>query len=98
MKMSSPSAEMVVPWAWLPSNPIEFEPFSDNYRENPYPIYRELRDHAPVHYAPRAKAFVLSRYDDVLAVGNRSADYFHPGKSIDFLSKLGELVSCALGR
>lgn len=33
-----------------------------------------------------------------LAVGNRDSDYFHPGKSMDFLSKLGELVSCALGR
>ncbi|MGI9329147.1 MAG: DUF484 family protein [Gammaproteobacteria bacterium] len=33
-----------------------------------------------------------------LAVGNRDAEYFHPGKSIDFLAKLGELVSCALSR
>ena len=33
-----------------------------------------------------------------LAVGNRDSDYFHPGKSIDFLAKLGEMVSCALTR
>ena len=32
-----------------------------------------------------------------LAVGSRDADHFHPGKSIDFLGHLGELVTCALG-
>lgn len=31
-----------------------------------------------------------------LAIGNRDADYFHPGKSMDFLSRLGDLVGCAL--
>jgi uncharacterized protein YigA (DUF484 family) len=31
-----------------------------------------------------------------LAIGNRDADHFHPGKSIDFLARLGELVACAL--
>jgi len=31
-----------------------------------------------------------------LAIGSRSADHFHPGVSIDFLSRLGELVSGAL--
>ncbi len=33
-----------------------------------------------------------------LAIGSRDADHFHPGKSIDFLNRLGELVSCALAR
>lgn len=32
-----------------------------------------------------------------LAVGSRDVDHFHPGKSIDFLGRLGELVTCALG-
>ena len=31
-----------------------------------------------------------------LAVGSRDVDHFHPGKSIDFLGRLGELVTCAL--
>lgn len=31
-----------------------------------------------------------------LAVGSRDVDHFHPGKSIDFLARLGELVTCAL--
>ncbi len=31
-----------------------------------------------------------------LAIGSRDADYFHPGKSLDFLTRLGELLGCAL--
>jgi uncharacterized protein YigA (DUF484 family) len=31
-----------------------------------------------------------------LAIGSRDADYFHPGKSMDFLSRLGDLLGCAL--
>lgn len=31
-----------------------------------------------------------------MAIGARDADHFHPGKSIDFLTRLGELVACAL--
>jgi cytochrome P450 len=46
---------------------IEFEPLSNRWQQDPYPVYRELRDSAPVHYAPDSDAFVLSRYDDVLA-------------------------------
>lgn len=31
-----------------------------------------------------------------LAIGSRDPEHFHPGKSIDFLARLGELVSAAL--
>jgi hypothetical protein len=31
-----------------------------------------------------------------LAIGSRDSEHFHPGMSIDFLARLGELVSCAL--
>jgi uncharacterized protein YigA (DUF484 family) len=31
-----------------------------------------------------------------LAIGSRDVDYFHPGKSMDFLSRLGDLLGCAL--
>jgi len=32
----------------------------------------------------------------MLAIGSRDADYFHPGKSMDFLSRLGDLLGGAL--
>jgi uncharacterized protein YigA (DUF484 family) len=33
-----------------------------------------------------------------LAIGSVDADRFHPGMSIDFLTRLGDLVSAALRR
>jgi uncharacterized protein YigA (DUF484 family) len=32
----------------------------------------------------------------MLAIGSRDADYFHPGQSMDFLARLGDLLGCAL--
>jgi len=46
--------------------PIEYEPFSARWRDDPYPAYRELRDHAPLHFAPESDCFCLSRHEDVL--------------------------------
>lgn len=31
-----------------------------------------------------------------LAIGSHDPEHFHPGKSIDFLARLGELVACSL--
>jgi len=33
-----------------------------------------------------------------LAIGARDPDHFHPGKSIDFLTRIGELITAALDR
>jgi len=35
---------------------------------NPYPLYRELREQAPVHWDPYLHAWVVTRYDDVITV------------------------------
>jgi uncharacterized protein YigA (DUF484 family) len=32
-----------------------------------------------------------------LVIGSRDAAHFHPGKRMDFLTRIGELVSIALG-
>ncbi len=47
---------------------VHYEPFSPNDRDDPFPVYRELRDHAPVHWAPESKCYCVSRYDDVMAI------------------------------
>lgn len=44
---------------------IQYEPFSEAARINPYPFYKALREHAPVYWAAGAGAWVVSRYDDV---------------------------------
>ncbi len=48
--------------------PVLYEPFSSEWRSDPYPVYRELRDHDPVHWAPESDCFCISRYEDVLYV------------------------------
>ena len=47
---------------------LRFEPFDPALRSDPYGAYRRLRDEAPVHFAPEANVWCVSRYDDVLQV------------------------------
>ena len=46
---------------------IEFNPYSYEIHEDPYPVYRELRVHARVYRNDALGFWALSRYDDVLA-------------------------------
>lgn len=47
--------------------PVEFDPFSADYFDDPYETYRRLRDEAPVYVSERYGFYALSRYDDVVA-------------------------------
>ena len=47
---------------------LDYDPFFSEHREDPYPTYAELRREAPVYWAERSKTWVVSRYDDVMAV------------------------------
>lgn len=42
-----------------------FDPMSPEMLDDPYPIYRQLRDEDPVYYSKRFKTWILTRYDDV---------------------------------
>ncbi len=46
--------------------PFEFDPFST--QDDPYPIYRRLRDEAPVHYSEERRVWSVTRFDDVMHV------------------------------
>src|SRR5262245_57097584 len=48
--------------------PVEYDPFETRWRRDPYPIYRALRESDPVHWAPGAGCYCVSRYDEVLMV------------------------------
>jgi cytochrome P450 len=52
-----------------------FEPFRIEDTSNPYPAYRELRDHAPVHWAPESGVWCVSRFEDVATVLRSADDY-----------------------
>jgi cytochrome P450 len=49
---------------------LDYDPMSPRWRDDPYPVYRALRDRAPVHHAGAARMYCVSRYDDVQAVLN----------------------------
>lgn len=46
---------------------IHYDPFDYVVQQNPYPIYRELRDHAPIYHVEQHNFWVLSRYSDIQA-------------------------------
>jgi cytochrome P450 len=46
---------------------VFWSPFSKEITANPYPVYRALRDEAPVYHNEELDLYALSRYDDVLA-------------------------------
>jgi cytochrome P450 len=47
------------------SGSAAFDPFSAQIPDDPYPMYRELRDHAPVYRNDARDFWALSRFDDV---------------------------------
>ena len=51
---------------------LDYDPFSPRFRDDPYPAYRELREHAPVHFAPDSKLFCVARHEDVVQVLRRA--------------------------
>jgi len=44
---------------------VEFNPYDPELHQDPYPVYRWLRDEAPVHHNERLRFYTLSRYADV---------------------------------
>jgi cytochrome P450 len=47
---------------------VEFNPWSPDFRADPYPHYTRLRTHDPVHFVEHPGMWVLTRYADVAAV------------------------------
>lgn len=46
---------------------LEFDPVSQEYFDNPYEIYRRMRDEAPLYYDEREDFYALTRHADVAA-------------------------------
>src|SRR5262245_34859959 len=45
---------------------LEFDPLAT--QADPYPLYRRLRDEAPVHHSEKRRVWSVTRYDDVMHV------------------------------
>jgi cytochrome P450 len=46
---------------------VEYNPFSRAVADNPFPVYRRLRDEAPVYHKEEVGFYALSRFDDVMS-------------------------------
>jgi cytochrome P450 len=60
---------------------VEFNPYDPELHDDPYPVYRRLRDEFPVHHNPELRFWTLSRYDDVLGA-LQAPDRFISGKGV----------------
>src|SRR5262245_11766410 len=50
-----------------PVDSFIFDPASPAFDEDPYPFYKYLRENAPVYWWAKGGAWVVTRYEDVLA-------------------------------
>ena len=80
------------------TEPLEFDPYSDVFFNDPYDVYRRLRDDAPVYRNDHYGFYALSRYDDVVAAHRdwRTFTSTH-GITIDMLTDPGS-ADAAPGR
>jgi len=74
-------------------SPAEFDPFSDEYFDDPYDLYRRLRDERPVYFNEQYGFWALFRYDDVCAAHKdwQSLSSTH-GVDLSTLSKPPEFI------
>jgi len=72
---------------------VEFDPFSDEYFNDPTEVYQRLRDEAPVYFSERYGFYALSRFADVVAA-HRDWQGFSSSHGIELssLSRGPELI------
>jgi len=70
-----------------------FDPFSDEYFDDPYDLYRRLRDEVPVFFSEQYGFWALFRYDDVCQA-HKEWQTFSSSHGVDLstLSKPPELI------
>ncbi|MBA2610028.1 MAG: cytochrome P450 [Actinobacteria bacterium] len=61
---------------------VEFDPFSDEYFNDPTEVYRRLRDEAPVYFSEQYGFYALSRFVDVVSA-HRDWQRFSSAHGVD---------------
>ncbi len=71
----------------------EFDPFSDQYFNDPYDLYRRMRDEAPVFFSEQYGFWALFRYEDVCQAHKEWQTFSSThGVDLSTLSKPPELI------
>lgn len=66
----------------------EYQPFSKEQLDNPYPFFQRARNEQPIFYSELLNAYVITRYKDVLNVLKNSTQF----SSSQSLQAVGELT------
>jgi cytochrome P450 len=67
----------------MPTDTIAFDPADPEMIRWPFEVYRELRDHDPVHRVERPSYWVLSRFADVFAAA-RDTETFSSAQGLSY--------------
>ena len=59
---------------------VHYDPFV--FYDDPYPVYRQLRDEAPLYFNAERELWVLSRFEDVQGAG-RDWKTFSSAEGVD---------------
>ena len=66
----------------MTTSKVVFDPFSDDFFNNPYATYRRMRDEAPVYYNEKYDFYALTRHADV-AAAMKDVETFSSSRGID---------------
>jgi cytochrome P450 len=74
-----------------PSSTLELDEtlVSQEFTKNPYPILRQMREENPVYWSEAVGAWILTRYDDIIATFKDTESYSNEnrlGKAVVYLS------------
>ncbi|MCW2773130.1 MAG: ferredoxin [Nocardioides sp.] len=70
--------------------PVVYDPFSDAFKDDPFPVYQWLRDEAPVYRSEKWGFYALSRYEDCHQALLDPATFInHPGIDLDATNDQG---------
>ena len=75
---------MSISTSWV----MEYDPFSQEFQADPFPVYRWMRDEAPVFYSEKWNWWALSRFEDVRAAATDPQTFLsYEGIDIDDTAK-----------
>ena len=84
----------------MPDKDFVYDPFSGQIREDPYPVYRRLRNEYPLYHSTSHDFWALSRFDDVQRASrnwgvfsnSEGVDIDHSGEAIYGPGNLGNFL------
>ena len=60
---------------------IQYDPYSAEMMDDPFPTYRRLRDEAPAYYVEQYDCWAISRFADIVKVGMDAKNFTMTGGS-----------------